>query len=706
MVYGEVSIKMIKHKFIFFFSFLFVLISISFISSFSGAGDGSINNPFRIANCTQLQEINDSLDSNYILNNNIDCADSVNWDSGFSPIPNFTGNFNGVNYIISNLFINRTTDNVGLFSVNLGNITNVNLINLNVSGLDNVGGLVGNNSGNIINCYVNALNVSGVTNVGGLVGLNMQTITYSHSSGNVQSQAHTGGLVGQNEVNISKCYSNASVIGNDRAGGLVGGNGYYIDGLAKIFDSYALGNITATHQCGGFAGDTIPNTIINNSYSVGNVTFSTGCGGFSGWDSHKTGGGGMYNPSNYGTYQDDFYNVNTSKSTSQGGTGKTSIEMIDQSTYVNWDFNNTWGIYINDYPFLILNKLQKLADLPDIYLNFLDYIEFPLNNYFRNWYDLAIIFNDPNTNIQTALITGHSTAYSDYFNIGLGIIGSYDNLTINSFQRNYTAPLSVYACNSSTLDDWCPVLGFPDSCNISRFFTDETCLGTSFYLNINDSYTPAVTRNNLFLLYYLIPSNSYQFFSISNYYNDYRSVEISYYDSVLNRVGNTTLSCDLGDSTNTTNMGNIRVNLDCRSYTAYLYIFSDNYNDNVTFYINASNSNNSLMDYFIANLGNYTYDLDNRPIANWSSFKGIFPETTNYNKHLLSLIIIISALVILISGVGFPLHFSAFSLWIVGIGTWFVDLFMAITGYGAWSWVIIPPVVLIIFFIMKGWLNG
>jgi hypothetical protein len=183
-------------------------------------------------------------------------------------------------------------------------------------------------------------------------------------------------------------------------------------------------------------------------------------------------------------------------------------------------------------------------------------------------------------------------------------------------------------------------------------------------------------------------------------------VEISYYDSVLNRVGNTTLSCDLGDSTNTTNMGNIRVNLDCRSYTAYLYIFSDNYNDNVTFYINASNSNNSLMDYFIANLGNYTYDLDNRPIANWSSFKGIFPETTNYNKHLLSLIIIISALVILISGVGFPLHFSAFSLWIVGIGTWFVDLFMAITGYGAWSWVIIPPVVLIIFFIMKGWLNG
>ena len=57
-------------------------------SGFSGSGSGTQADPYQITNATQLQEMQDDLDAHYVLANDIDCSDTVNWNSGagFEPI--------------------------------------------------------------------------------------------------------------------------------------------------------------------------------------------------------------------------------------------------------------------------------------------------------------------------------------------------------------------------------------------------------------------------------------------------------------------------------------------------------------------------------------------------------------------------------------------------------------------------------------------
>jgi len=90
-----------------------------------GATDSTskvITVPTGITTCEELQDMKNDLSGNYYLANDIDCSDTVNWNSGagFEPIGNssnpFTGTFDGGGHKITNLYINRpSTNNVGLF---------------------------------------------------------------------------------------------------------------------------------------------------------------------------------------------------------------------------------------------------------------------------------------------------------------------------------------------------------------------------------------------------------------------------------------------------------------------------------------------------------------------------------------------------------------------------------------------------------------
>ena len=117
--------------------------------------------------------------------------------------------FEGNGYTISDLLINRTTDNIGLFGVFASTtvVRNLKLTNVNVTGNDNVGALVGANAstsggGRIDNCEA-AGTVTGRSVVGGLVGKNDGPIAGSSASVAVTATATTiassaGGLVGVN----------------------------------------------------------------------------------------------------------------------------------------------------------------------------------------------------------------------------------------------------------------------------------------------------------------------------------------------------------------------------------------------------------------------------------------------------------------------------------------------------------------------------
>ncbi|MCK5460878.1 hypothetical protein KAI58_02745, partial [Candidatus Gracilibacteria bacterium] len=122
--------------------------------------DGSLSNiafedcgPIEITSCEALQRIGHStvngvtvtalpLDGDYILTQDIDCSATTGWNSGqgFDPIGDhtnkFTGTFDGKNYKISNLYINRNNKYyVGLFGYALGSgeLKNVEFVNVDIT---------------------------------------------------------------------------------------------------------------------------------------------------------------------------------------------------------------------------------------------------------------------------------------------------------------------------------------------------------------------------------------------------------------------------------------------------------------------------------------------------------------------------------------------------------------------------------------------
>ena len=281
--------------------------------AFSGSGSGIEGDPYIITDVDQLQEMSNDLSSWFELGNDIDASETSSWNAGAGFVPvglrlgGFTGNFNGREYVISDLFINRTTDYIGLFGyLDDVEIRNVGLEDVDITGDDNVGGLAGssNDFNNIIeNCYT----TGSVTGTGGEVG----------------------GFAGKTVGITRKCFSSAAVIGGSfQVGGFVG----FCTG-GTISNCYATGSVDSESGfLGGFCG--YNDDTIEDCYSIGAVGVGAGdetAGGFSG---------------RAGVAETDcFWDTETSgKEASEGGTGKTTAQMKKEATFTNWDFSTVWDI--------------------------------------------------------------------------------------------------------------------------------------------------------------------------------------------------------------------------------------------------------------------------------------------------------------------------------------------------------------------------
>ena len=91
---------------------------------------GTLEHPWEINNCVELQNMNQHLGGNYVLGQDINCYNDTqlpngalyNGGLGFEPVGkdnlHFVGSFDGGGYTISNLMINRPqTNRVGLFGI-------------------------------------------------------------------------------------------------------------------------------------------------------------------------------------------------------------------------------------------------------------------------------------------------------------------------------------------------------------------------------------------------------------------------------------------------------------------------------------------------------------------------------------------------------------------------------------------------------------
>ena len=322
-------------------------------------GNGTINNPYQICDCIQLQAINNYLDTHFKLIKDIDCTDTINWNmgSGFVPLgngePSFQGSFNGNNFSINNLFIYLLGSPVGLFgSAEFANISNLGLTNINITGTTNVGGLVGYNvnNSNIDNSYSSG-SVNGTFYVGGLVGRNdiYSNINNSYSSGMINGIYSVGGLVGYNRYNsvIDNSYSSGLVNGTDFVGGLVGTNNVY----SNINNSYSSGIVNGTNRVGGLVAYNGHNSIINNSYSSGMINGTYYVGGLVGYNYHYSNIDNSYSSGIVNGINDvgglvgyNYYHSNIDNSYSSGSVnGTTDVGGLVGYNYYHSNIDNSYS---------------------------------------------------------------------------------------------------------------------------------------------------------------------------------------------------------------------------------------------------------------------------------------------------------------------------------------------------------------------------
>ena len=280
-----------------------------------------------------FEPITITLGSDIFLNDTSGAADGT-WNNNFLrnwiPIGKkdhpFMGKFNGsagaCNHKIYGLYINSTSNYVGLFGyANKARITNLDILvgkisankyvgslvgyalgshlaNVHsevdfVKGQSWVGGLVGYSTGMILSSSTKAM-IYGENYVGGIVGYAKEKIDSSfHVGGNISGAGYVGGLVGRTYAFVSNSYSEGNVTGTKAyVGGLIGygvgvSNGYangtvkgdsnYVGGVAgkigTIDSSYHIGgDVNGAGYVGGLAG--YADSSVVNSYSEGNVTGS------------------------------------------------------------------------------------------------------------------------------------------------------------------------------------------------------------------------------------------------------------------------------------------------------------------------------------------------------------------------------------------------------------------------------------------------
>ena len=170
--------------------------------------------------------------------------------AGWAPIGEidapFTADFKGNRRTVSNLFIDRETeDAVGLFgAIDRSRITGVTLAGADVTGRDAVGSLLGDGVyGSVVDNHARG-QVSGRDEVGGLVGRTWGAVWHSSAAVNVSGNDAVGGLVGHQILNDTiASYATGNVEGMDAVGGLIGA----VSDVTQVIEaSYATGNVSGS----------------------------------------------------------------------------------------------------------------------------------------------------------------------------------------------------------------------------------------------------------------------------------------------------------------------------------------------------------------------------------------------------------------------------------------------------------------------------
>jgi len=289
--------------------------NVGLISPFAD-GDGTAGDPYIICSAFQLNNVRDHIGDpnvNFEMKDNIDLTDATraggdfdNSGSGWEPIGDdfttFEGSFDGLNFTINGLFINRGgSTEIGLFgTTGTGSgagatVKNLILTDVSITGGNNTGGFIGKIpfTSTIENCHITGTVDSSGIGIGGLIGGSLDgTLSDSSANVTVTGGSLVGGLVGDASTgSITDSFATGDVSGSTKVGGLVGNTGG-----ASISNSYATGDVSATlEEFGGLVGNANLSNV-SDSYATGDVT--------GGAPSHRA--GGLLGSANNATVSDSY----------------------------------------------------------------------------------------------------------------------------------------------------------------------------------------------------------------------------------------------------------------------------------------------------------------------------------------------------------------------------------------------------------------
>jgi hypothetical protein len=293
-----------------------------FTSGAHFAGSGTEADPYQISSFEEFQTIctyDSYWNAHFIQTDEIDAAGSkeLNGGAGLTPIgnqsKNFTGSYDGDNYVIKNIWINRPSsdESIGLFGYpREATFSNINLQNHVVKGKDGTGGLIGTDSASVVShCTINAT-ITAQAIAGGLIGqAEHTTIQNCKTSGNLSGYSFSGGIAGKaiNQTTIENCHASVEVGGDSSVGGLVG----TLQSSSSVSESYSTGKVTGNSNVGGL---------------IGSISSATTANSF--WDTESSG-----------------------LASSADGTGLPSADMQTTATFTDagWDFSGETTNGTNDY---------------------------------------------------------------------------------------------------------------------------------------------------------------------------------------------------------------------------------------------------------------------------------------------------------------------------------------------------------------------
>lgn len=341
--------------------------------------DGSTSYPYIIKSEEDLKKVGN--DEKYTSSSSVKLGNDIELTQPWTPIPSYSGTFDGNYFTISNMSIENATTNAGFISTleSTGVLKNLILANTNITAdVENIGSFVGTNKGlvqtsEVINGNITA-GSSKPSYIGGVVGLNdTETSTakidrcgFDGSISLKRNDQVAGGVAGLNDAaTISETYARLVVANeNGKFGGIVGKNYGKAIGTANIYDSYFyLKENTSTtnfEKIGGIVYENLestPNNMITGNYYGGDFTEARVKQVMTGSDFKSKTNGYLTSVLNE-TQQVDF--VNSDKFI----TTRTTSGEVSRI----WNFESVWEI-TGEYP--ILNIYSSVGstyviEFPDV----------------------------------------------------------------------------------------------------------------------------------------------------------------------------------------------------------------------------------------------------------------------------------------------------------------------------------------------------